>query len=153
MSVAIQKRLKKELNSIIENPIGGCTVVLEKEDDIRNWIVRIPGPKDTPYEEGVFNLKFSFPELYPFKAPEVKFITQIYHPNVKLDSGEICLDVFTNSWLPTQTSNLIIEKLISILQAPSVDSPLEPSIAEEYTKDISKYIKNAKEYTLKYAKA
>ena len=151
MSKAIQNRLKKELSNLVNNPISGSEVVLENDDDIRNWIVIVKGPTGTPYEGGNFKLKFSFPDNYPFKPPEVKFITPIYHPNVKLDTGEICLDVFVSSWVPTQNTSEIIEKIVSILQAPSTSSPLEPGIADEFTNKYNDYLNNAKDYTKKYA--
>lgn len=151
MSKAIQNRLKKELNTLINTPICNSTVVLEKEDDIRTWIIILQGPADTPYSEGSFKLKFVFPDNYPFKPPEVKFLTTIYHPNVKLDSGEICLDVFTSSWLPTQNTSEILEKIASILKAPSTSSPLEPEIANEYVNKYDDYCKKAKDYVKKYA--
>lgn len=151
MSKAIQNRLTKELKNLINNPISGSEVILEKEDDIRNWIVILKGPVGTPYENGSFKLKFTFPDNYPFKPPEVKFITSIYHPNVKLDTGEICLDVFVSTWVPTQNINEIIEKIVSILEAPSTSSPLEPAIADEYTNKYDDFVSKAKDYTKKYA--
>lgn len=151
MSNAIKNRLKKELNTLINAPICSSTVVLEKEDDIRTWIVIMKGPPESPYSEGNFKLKFVFPENYPFKPPEVKFITPMYHPNVKKDTGDICLDVFTNTWLPTQNTSEILEKIASVLKVPSTSSPLEPEIANEFTNKYDEFCKKAKEYTKKYA--
>ncbi len=151
MSKAIQNRLKKELNDLINNPVCDSQVVLENDDDIRNWLVIMKGPADSPYSEGNFKLKFVFPENYPFKPPEVKFITTIYHPNIKLDNGEICLDVFTSSWLPTQKISEILEKIATILKTPSTSSPLEPEIASEFSSNYEKFFSKALEYTKKYA--
>lgn len=151
MSKAISNRLNNELNKLISSPICDSEVVLEKDSDLRNWIVSIKGPADCPYYNGTFKLKFSFPENYPFKPPEVKFITTVYHPNIKLDSGEICLDVFSSSWTPTQKVSEILEKIGSILRNPSTSSPLEPDIANEFQNSYSTFEKKAKEYTIKFA--
>lgn len=151
MSKAILTRLKKELNNLVETPVCNSDVTLEKEDDIRTWIVIMKGPPESPYENGNFKLKFTFPDNYPFKPPEVKFITTVYHPNVKLDTGDICLDVFTNSWLPTQNTTEILEKIASILKAPSVSSPMEPEIANEFQNKYDDFVKKATEYVQKYA--
>mmetsp|Transcript_22759 Transcript_22759/g.23695 ORF Transcript_22759/g.23695 Transcript_22759/m.23695 type:complete len:154 (+) Transcript_22759:41-502(+) len=152
MSKAIATRLKKELNNLTIQPICDSTVVLDGDNDIRNWVIILKGPPESPYSEGTFKIKFAFPDNYPFKPPEVKFITTVYHPNVKLDSGEICLDVFNSSWLPTQNTSEILEKIVSMLKSPSTGSPLEPDIANEFTNKYDDYVKNAKEYCLKYAK-
>lgn len=151
MSKAIQNRLKNELAKLTEKPVSGSQIALENENDIRTWLVIIKGPANSPYENGNFKLRFIFPENYPFKAPEVKFLTTVYHPNIKLDSGEICLDVFTSSWAPTQKVSEILEKIASMLQSPSANNPLEPNISNEFSNDYSTFEKNAKEYTNKYA--
>ncbi len=38
-------------------------------------------PDETPWEGGVFNLKFQFTEEYPHTAPKVQFTTKMFHPN------------------------------------------------------------------------
>ena len=40
------------------------------------------GPKDTPFEGGVFEVVLKVPEQYPLVAPNVRFKTKIFHPNV-----------------------------------------------------------------------
>jgi len=60
-----------------------------------------PGPAESPYEGGTFIVDFVFPADYPFKAPEIKFLTKIYHPNIKTDTGEICADIINSNWAPT----------------------------------------------------
>ena len=73
----------------------------------------------------------------------------MYHPNVKKDTGEICLDVFANSWSPTQKVSDIIEKLASLLVSPSTESPLEAEIAQEFVSDHKKWEKKVKEFVKK----
>lgn len=41
-----------------------------------------------------------FEEQYPNKPPQVKFISQMFHPNVYA-TGELCLDILQNRWSPT----------------------------------------------------
>ena len=38
-------------------------------------------PDDTPWEGGTFNLLLEFTEDYPMKAPKVRFVTKMFHPN------------------------------------------------------------------------
>ena len=60
----------------------------------------IMGPADTPFEDGTFRLVMHFEEQYPNKPPGVKFISQMFHPNV-YGTGELCLDILQNRWSPT----------------------------------------------------
>lgn len=60
----------------------------------------IIGPADTPFEDGTFRLVMHFEEQYPNKPPSVKFISEMFHPNV-YGTGELCLDILQNRWSPT----------------------------------------------------
>lgn len=48
---------------------------------------------------------------YPFAEPKVKFLSEVFHPNV-YDSGQVCLGT---KWLPTEGLDLLVERLIKIL--------------------------------------
>ena len=153
MTKATPKRLENEFKLISKDSVCGCTVLLENENDLKNWTILMLAPESTPYEGGVFKLKFTFPDNYPFKAPDVKFTTTIYHPNIKTDTGEICQDVFASSWAPTQKVADILEKIVSMLRQPSTSTPLEPEICNEYTNNINLFNQKAKEFTQKYAQS
>jgi ubiquitin-protein ligase len=144
-------RLKNEFASLSNDPICNSTVVLENEDSLFSWIMIMQGPEGTPYEGGIFKMLFKFPDNYPFKAPDVKFLTTIYHPNIKLDSGEICQDVFASSWAPTQKAQDILEKIVTMLREPSTSTPLENDICNEYINNRNQFNKTARDYSLKYA--
>ncbi len=146
-----QSRLKNELTNIMNNPPFNSTVVLEKEDQLNKWLVLMQGPADTPYEAGIFRIEFKFPDNYPFKAPEVKFLTSIYHPNIKLETGDICQDIFASGWAPTQKVVDIIEKLVSMLKDPCTSNPLESEICNEYINNRKTFDQKAREYTVLHA--
>ena len=42
----------------------------------------------------------TFDEQYPNRAPGVKFVSDMFHPNV-YGTGELCLDILQNRWSPT----------------------------------------------------
>ena len=76
----------------------------------------------------------------------------MYHPNIKRDTGEICMDVFASSWSPTQKVSDIIQKLSSLLASPQTSSPLESEICKEFINNPSAYNKKVKDMVKKYAK-
>jgi len=41
-----------------------------------------------------------FSNNYPFKPPKCRFLTKIYHPNVKKETGELCKEMYENEWNP-----------------------------------------------------
>mmetsp|Transcript_12877 Transcript_12877/g.14785 ORF Transcript_12877/g.14785 Transcript_12877/m.14785 type:complete len:154 (+) Transcript_12877:43-504(+) len=145
------KRLLKEYNDLTTNTPDG--VVVTSDSPGLHWDVLFSGPSETPYEGGTFMVKIEFPDNYPFKPPKAKFITKIYHPSIKQDTGEICQDIYEKDWVPTKTMKGVIEILKSMLVAPNTETPLEAEIGNEYVKDRPKFNQKAAEYTKKYAMA
>lgn len=45
----------------------------------------------------------------------------------------------------------VIQALVALVHDPEPEHPLRGDLAEEYTKDRKKFMKNAEEYTKKYA--
>lgn len=92
MSNFASKRLKREFKEILSAAdMKGQFTVETDNDSLFNLTASIQGPPDTPYNKGKFKLAIKIPESYPFKPPQVKFITRIWHPNVSSVTGAICL--------------------------------------------------------------
>jgi ubiquitin-conjugating enzyme E2 A len=49
--------------------------------DSRDSVISHLSFSDTPWEGGTFKLTLAFTEEYPNKAPKVKFVTKMFHPN------------------------------------------------------------------------
>ncbi len=99
-----QKRIQKDIKTVQELTLERNGVWVDpKTFDKSEWLVYIQGPVASPWEEGVFKLKMSFPANYPFSPVKINFAHGIYHPNVGT-GGTICLDIIkAEAWSPSYT--------------------------------------------------
>jgi len=143
------QRLNKELLDIKNNPPCNCSAGLI-EDDIFHWQATIIGPEDTPYHGGVFELRIDFPQDYPFKPPNIIFMTKIYHCNIN-SNGNICLDILKEQWSPALTISKVLLSICSLMNDQNPNDPLTPEAADMYINDREQFVEIAKDYTLRYA--
>ena len=61
---------------MFQSPTPGISYWLVNEDDISELHASITGPPGTPFEGGIFKLKLSLPERYPFEPPQGKHFAQ-----------------------------------------------------------------------------
>ncbi|KAH8741046.1 hypothetical protein FG386_001598 [Cryptosporidium ryanae] len=94
------------------------------QNNVLYWIAEIKGPKETPYEGGIYKLNITIPIQYPLIPPTPIFETPIFHPNINFNTGEICIDVIKNNWSPAWTLNSLCRAILSILSDPNPNSPL-----------------------------
>ena len=144
------KRILREMKDIDTNPVDNCTAGPVDLSDIYLWNGTIIGPKDSPYEGGLFKLQIKFPTDYPFKPPTVTFLTKVYHPNIN-SAGGICLDILKDQWSPSLTISKVLLSISSLLTDPNPKDPLVPEIARIYETNIQEYFRLARQYTQMYA--
>ena len=104
------KRIKNEYRNSPPNVNIGFVVGLIDQENYFKWKVSMVGPKDSPYRGAIFILEVDFPDNYPESAPEIYFITPIYHLNVNpynnsnwgIKLGHVSLNVL-NDWKPEYT--------------------------------------------------
>ncbi|EYB95859.1 hypothetical protein Y032_0155g3057 [Ancylostoma ceylanicum] len=84
--------LKKQLAELRRLPVEGFSAGLVNDDDIYKWEVLVIGPPDTLYEGGFFKAILDFPKDYPQKPPKMKFVSEIWHPNIDKD-GHVCISI------------------------------------------------------------
>ncbi|BFZ04792.1 hypothetical protein BsWGS_07831 [Bradybaena similaris] len=151
--MAATRRLQKELGdlksptSVLKKSFRDITV---DESNILLWHGLIV-PENPPYNKGAFKIEISFPAEYPFKPPKVVFKTKIYHPNVD-EKGQVCLPIINaENWKPATKTDQVVSSLIALINDPEPEHPLRADLAEEYTKDRKKFMKNAEEHTKKFS--
>jgi len=92
---------------------------------------------------GTFKLSVVFTEDYPNKAPQVKFITKMFHPNIYAD-GAICLDILQNQWSPIYDISAILTSIQSLLTDPNPNSPANSEASKLYVENKGEYNRRVK---------
>ncbi|PFX34272.1 ubiquitin-conjugating enzyme E2 A [Stylophora pistillata] len=139
MTTSARRRLMRDFKKLQDDPPTGVTGA-PTENNIMLWNAVIFGPDDTPFEGGTFRLTMEFTEEYPNKAPTVKFISKMFHPNVYADGG-ICLDILQNRWSPTYDVAAILTSIQSLLDEPNPNSPANSLAAQLYQENKREYEK------------
>lgn len=145
-----KKRILKEMKELTLEENSNITAGPIDDSNLYKWSATIMGPKDSPYEGGVFVLDIDFPNNYPFKPPQITFKTKIFHPNIS-PSGSICLDILQSQWSPALTICKTLLSISSLLTDPNPDDPLDAAAGKLYKYDIEEFKIKAIEITQQYA--
>lgn len=136
------KKLQEEYKFIRQSgilaSIKGTARPVKK--DFLHWFGFLEGPKNTPYENGIYYFEMKFTEDYPNKGPiDVRMKTPIYHENISNSNGHICVS-YLSSW---QNTNDIAGIAFAIFRLLNTSNP--SSSYNSTNKD------KAKEMNRKYA--
>jgi len=176
------KRLRKELQNLerasarrtiggkgvgqttTSTSAGGGTQSLDDEQEdvylrptnpsksILHWSALLRGPKDTPYENGVFQLSISCGTDYPLTPPSMTFQTRVFHPNVHFRTGDICLDILKKEWSPAWGLQAACRAVLALLSDPDASSPLNCDAGNMVRSgDMSAFWSTARMYTYENA--
>ena len=136
-------RLTRELKKINDENIPNITIL--PPENILIWYAKIYGPKDSPFENGVFDIKLSFDNDYPVKPPSVKFLSKMFHPNIYRD-GFICIDILQTEWSPAQNVRTILLSILSLLTDPNPSSPANSDASKLFMNNYTEYCQRVKSY-------
>jgi len=135
---------------------------LVDDTNLFKWSVIFEGPEDTLYEGGYFRAEMKFPDDYPNNPPEMKFVSQMWHPNIYPD-GKVCISILhppgTDSmnsqeqaeerWRPILGVEAILMSVISMLNDPNIESPANLDASIMYRDDRENYNKKVRVLTTK----
>lgn len=145
-----KKRKEKDVMKLI---MSDYEVTLKDESRMDEFSVIFKGPKESPYEEGIWKIDVLLPEQYPYKSPSIGFSNKIFHPNIDEASGSVCLDVINQTWSPMyELINIFDVFLPQLLMYPNPSDPLNFSAAKLYLLDMKKYEASVKDFVNKHAK-
>ena len=143
------RRITTELQQMAKDPQTQYTAG-PVGDDLFDWTATIMGGSESPYKGGKFHLSIKIPTDYPFKPPNIKFQTRIYHPNID-SNGNICIGLLRSCWSPALTIDKTLLSICALTTDPNPTEALEPDIARIYKTDRKMFNSMAKEWTCKYA--
>lgn len=117
-----------------------------------HWTAYIQGPKDSPYEGGVFQLSIQCGTDYPLAPPTITFDTKIFHPNVHFEKGDVCLDILKKEWSPAWGLQAACRAVLALLSDPDADSPLNCDAGNMIRSgDVAAFWTTAEMYTVENA--
>lgn len=149
-NMAATRRLTKELTDIRQSENKYVREIVVDESNVLTWSCLLI-PQSIPYNKGAFKIRIDFPAEYPFKPPKITFQTKIYHPNID-EKGQVCLPIISpENWKPATKTDQVLTCLLDLVNDPEPEHPLRADLAEEFSKDKKKFLKNAEEYTKKYS--
>lgn len=117
----------------------------KSEDDLKNWIAEIRCSVGSAYEDYVLRLIIKLPNNYPCTPPDIKFDHQVWHPNVRLDCGSICVDILKDAWTPVLTLNKVLFSICLLLDNPNPSSALNSIAARQIEGNLELYKIKVKE--------
>ena len=144
------KILRRELDNLKNEPIYTCGVTAGAiNNDVFHWQITMLGPKNTPYDKGLFIIIADFPDNYPIAGPKMRFTNKMYHCNVS-SQGNICINTLTQ-WKPNTTMTEVLPLIFALFFMQNPDDAYDKNMANLYKYNRAQFDQNAREYTMKYA--
>ncbi|SZF04744.1 unnamed protein product [Blumeria hordei] len=147
------RRIAKELADIQSDTDSRIHAQAADGHDLSHLQATFPGPPDTPYEGGTFIIEIKIPNEYPFRPPQMRFKTKLWHPNVSSQTGAICLDTLGTAWSPVLTIKSTLLSLQSLLTTPEPKDPQDAEVAKMLMNDPEQFQRVARDWAIKYADA
>eukprot|EP00403_Amphidinium_massartii_P019886 CAMPEP_0178431726 /NCGR_PEP_ID=MMETSP0689_2-20121128/32009_1 /TAXON_ID=160604 /ORGANISM="Amphidinium massartii, Strain CS-259" /LENGTH=166 /DNA_ID=CAMNT_0020053673 /DNA_START=69 /DNA_END=569 /DNA_ORIENTATION=- len=162
MSHVARELLKRELVTLNKDDSSGFSVGLQDDSDFFKWRVVFEGPPDSLYEGGIFTAILNFPSDFPNNPPEMKFETEMWHPNIYPD-GRVCISILhppgvdrfneqetaDERWRPILGVQAILMSVISMLVDPNLNSPANVDAAVHMKNDPDGWKRRVRQLTRK----
>ena len=126
------RRIISDVKELRKNPLISHGIYYEHDEtDMLKGKALIIGPADTPYADGFYLFKISFPVNYPYEPPKVQYCTNDgntrFNPNL-YRCGKVCLSILNTwqgeKWSGCQTISSVLLAMCTILNnEPLLNEP------------------------------
>jgi ubiquitin-conjugating enzyme E2 S len=103
----------------------------------------VEGPQGTPYESKYFRLKLVLGMEFPTSPPRGFFLTKIYHPNVDMTTGAICVNTLKKDWTADTSFSHVLSVIRCLLIFPFPESSLNDEAGKLFMESYDEYSKRA----------
>ena len=150
-----QLRVAKEILNILSNATENADLFRWdfRQRDLLHFGAFLRGPEGTPYESGWFAAGIDVTNGYPFLPPKIKIFTKILHPNIGAESGQVCLDILSESewWSPALHLDKLVLSVVALLGAPEPHDPMNVEAAALQLSHPELFAEKARLWTRTYA--
>lgn len=141
-------RVAKEVRSLLKNPPEGVKLVVDPETGMPGSLAElqaeIEGPTGTPYESKYFQLKLVLAADFPASPPRGFFLTKIYHPNVDMSTGAICVNTLKKDWTSATTFAHVLSVVRCLLIVPFPESSLNDEAGKFFMDSYEEFSRRAR---------
>lgn len=136
-------RLQDEYRMLMAQSPSGASASPRDKNHPFVWDATIMGPERTPWEGGLYSLEIRFSHQHPYRPPFVKFITEMFHPNITSE-GVPAIELLQSRWDSKTRLTTILNELQNLLGAPSPLYPVHLEAARMYRTDRKQYERRAR---------
>lgn len=133
---------------MMKDPIEGTKLITDPDTglppSLSEVMIEIEGPTETPYAERYFTIKLVIPSDFPTSPPRGFFLTKIFHPNVDISTGAICVNTLKKDWNHTVTISHVLKVIRCLLIVPYPESSLNDEAGKLFMDSYDEYARRAK---------
>ncbi|CAK0867199.1 unnamed protein product [Prorocentrum cordatum] len=152
---ARQRRLLREMRALMRAPHPNFDVY-PCETDLGFWrlVLAMDQGADvfTPYAGGCWLMYVSFPEEYPERPPEVRFVTPICHTNTNAH-GKICHSILGRNYTTDTPVSSILGSVYALVLTPDTEDAVDTALAFQSHEDPDGYRRKIAEHVQQNATA
>ncbi|KAG0418643.1 Ubiquitin-conjugating enzyme E2-18 kDa [Dictyocoela roeselum] len=160
LSPSALKRLMTEEKQLLKdttiNEFVARPRIYNNTKDYSIWDIYLRGSEGSLYDGCTMHAVIEFPREYPIFPPQVRFLTEMFHPNIYKD-GTVCISILhladndpsnyekpDEKWSPVYCIHSVIISVINLLNEPNTESPANVDASTLYMRDIETYKRQVK---------